>query len=81
MKLFSLIKATTVVLSLTVRQASAGRIEYAVCQAGCASLVMACYTAAGFVWGTVGRDTASQAILFCNAAFGKCSAACAEATL
>lgn len=31
--------------------AAAGLVGYGVCQAGCASLVMACYSAAGFIWG------------------------------
>jgi CHASE2 domain-containing sensor protein len=31
--------------------ATAGPLAYGICQAGCATLVMACYGAAGFTWG------------------------------
>ncbi|PVH94442.1 hypothetical protein DM02DRAFT_618639 [Periconia macrospinosa] len=30
---------------------SAGPAAYGICQAGCAGIVMACYSAAGFTWG------------------------------
>ena len=63
-------------------QASAGPISGAICSAGCAALVVAWYSAAGAVFGTVtaGAGTA-PAIIACNAAFGKCMAACAAATV
>ncbi len=53
---------------------------YGICQAGCASLVVACYAAAGLVFGTVTAGVGtSPAALACNVAFGKCSAACIAA--
>ncbi len=58
----------------------AGPAAYGVCQAGCAALVVACYAGAGAVFGTVtGGVGAPPAILACNLAFGKCSAACIAA--
>lgn len=59
-----------------------GLIGGALCSAGCATLVVACYSAAGAVFGTVTAGVGTPAaILACNAAFGKCMASCAAATL
>lgn len=55
----------------------AGPAAYGICQGGCATVVMACYGAAGFVWGATLGLGAPPAILACNAAFGTCSATCA----
>uniref|UniRef100_A0A8H7NKW5 Cysteine-rich protein n=1 Tax=Bionectria ochroleuca TaxID=29856 RepID=A0A8H7NKW5_BIOOC len=59
----------------------AGPIAYGVCQSGCAGVVMACYGAAGFIWGATAGAAAPPAIIACNLAFGKCSAACAATAL
>jgi len=60
----------------------AGPAAYGICQAGCAAVVVACYAAAGAVFGTVTAGVgAAPAVLACNVAFGKCSAACAAAVL
>ena len=56
---------------------SAGPAAYGVCQAVCASVVMACYSTAGFTWGAVMRAIAPDSITTCNTAFGTCQAACA----
>jgi len=57
-----------------------GSADYGICQAGCAALVVACYGAAGLVFGTVTAGVgAPAAALTCNVAFGKCSAACIAA--
>jgi len=63
--------------------ALAGPISYGICQSGCACVVVACYTAAGAVFGTVpgAAAAACPAILACNSAFGTCSATCAGVTL
>ncbi|KAH8653200.1 zygote-specific protein, partial [Tricladium varicosporioides] len=61
--------------------ALAGPALYGICQAGCATVVMACYTAAGFTWGATLGASAPPTILACNAAFGTCSAACAAVIL
>jgi hypothetical protein len=68
-------------LLLLAFTASAGPIGYGVCQAGCSSLVMACYAAAGFTWGATAGATAPASILACNSAFGTCQAACAAVLL
>lgn len=60
----------------------AGPVAYGICQAGCACVIAACYSAAGAVFGTVTAGVGTPAaILTCNAGFGKCSAACATVTL
>ena len=48
---------------------------------GCNVLAVACYTAAGFTFGTVAAPAAPAAILGCNSALGTCSAACATVAL
>lgn len=44
-------------------------------------MVMACYGAAGAVWGATVGLGAAPAVLACNAAFGYCSANCAIVVL
>jgi hypothetical protein len=58
-----------------------GPSGYGVCQAGCHTLVVACYAAAGAIFGTVAAVVAPPAIIACNAAFGTCQAACAAVLL
>ncbi|GAA6001600.1 hypothetical protein JCM10207_006745 [Rhodosporidiobolus poonsookiae] len=59
-----------------------GPLAYAICQAGCAAVVVACYSAAGFTFGTVVAGPATPAVLLaCNAAQGTCYAACAVSAL
>ncbi|CAL8100433.1 unnamed protein product [Orchesella dallaii] len=67
--------------SMAVNEADAGLGLGALCSAGCATMAVACYSAAGAVFGTVtaGIGTA-PAILACNAAFGTCMGNCAIAT-
>jgi len=79
-KLWSLL--FVLILMAMTPPVSGGPALYGLCQAGCAGVVVACYSAAGAVFGTVtaGVGTA-PAILACNAAFGKCSVACAGVTL
>lgn len=62
-------------------EAGAGPVGYGVCQAGCAGVVMACYSAAGFTWGATMGVSAPATILACNSAFGSCQAACAAVLL
>lgn len=64
-----------------VTPAAAGPIAYGICQAGCSALVIACYSAAGFTFGTVAAPAAPAAIVGCNSAFGTCQASCAVAAL
>jgi hypothetical protein len=69
-------------LLATVQAVQGGPLAYALCQAGCAGLVVACYSAAGFTFGTIPAGAATPAvILACNSAFGSCSATCAAVGL
>ncbi|PWY63836.1 hypothetical protein BO83DRAFT_323600 [Aspergillus eucalypticola CBS 122712] len=61
--------------------AYAGPLGYGICQAGCAAVVMACYSAAGYTWGATLGATAPASIVACNAAFGTCCAHCAATLL
>lgn len=61
--------------------AAAGPIAYGTCQVGCAAVVSACYSAAGFTVGTVFAATAPAPIIACNSAFGTCQAGCAWVAL
>ncbi len=60
----------------------AGPISYGICQSGCSGLVVVCYAAAGFTFGTITAGVGTPAaLLACNAGFGMCSAKCAVVTL
>lgn len=70
------------VLMLVIPVSDAGPAAYGVCQAGCAALVVACYTAAGATFGTVTAGAGTPAVILgCNTAFGTCSAKCAAVLL
>ncbi|KAJ7604389.1 hypothetical protein FB45DRAFT_947191 [Roridomyces roridus] len=59
-----------------------GLISYGLCQTGCNTVAVACYAAAGAVFGTVvAAPAAPAAVLACNAALGTCSATCATVVL
>ncbi|CAK48190.1 hypothetical protein ASPNIDRAFT_180653 [Aspergillus niger ATCC 1015] len=64
-----------------VSYASAGPAAYGICQAGCAAVVMACYSAAGYTWGATLGATAPPTIVACNSAFGVCYSSCAATLL
>jgi len=72
---------TALAILIFATTASAGPIGYAICQGGCAGVVMACYSAAGFTWGATLGATAPATVLACNAAYGTCQAACAAVLL
>lgn len=60
----------------------AGPAAYGICQAGCSSVVVACYAGAGFTFGTVTAGAGvPAAIVACNTAYGTCQAACAAVLL
>ena len=65
----------------TLPGAAAGPIAYGVCQGGCAAVAMACYAAAGAVWGATAGVGAPPAVVACNGAFGLCSSKCAAVAL
>ena len=57
-------------LLLFTSAVSAGPAAYGVCQAGCAAVVMACYSAAGFTWGATMGASAPASIIVCNSPSG-----------
>lgn len=63
-------------LTTMLTTALAGPAAYGICQAGCAGVAVACYSAAGAVMGVTAGAAAPPAVLACNAAFGSCQAAC-----
>jgi hypothetical protein len=77
----SAINIAVVVTTALVGYTTAGLAAYGVCQAGCAAIVMACYSAAGFTWGATLGATAPATVIACNVAFGTCQATCAALLL
>jgi hypothetical protein len=71
----------TGLLVALVPTVDAGPLAYAVYQAGCASIVVPCYSAAGSIFGTVLVIAAPPAIAACNVGYGTCQAACASVLL
>ena len=58
----------------------AGPLAYGICQTGCNAVVVACYAAAGFTFGTVTAGAGiPAAIIACNGALGICMAGCIAA--
>lgn len=53
---------------------------YGMCQTGCNFLAVACYSAAGAVFGVTCGVAAGPAVIGCNVALGSCMSACAAAT-
>ena len=67
-------------LTIIALGANASLIAYSVCQTGCNALVVSCYAAAGFTFGTVTAGVGTPAVLVaCNASLGTCMAACVAA--
>ncbi|EFX79607.1 hypothetical protein DAPPUDRAFT_319502 [Daphnia pulex] len=58
----------------------AGPLAYGIYQSGCNAVVVACYAAGGFTFGTVTAGAGiPAAIIACNAGLGVCMAACIAA--
>jgi hypothetical protein len=72
---------STLIITLSVVGISnAGPLAYAICQTGCNSVAVACYTAAGFTFGTITAGVGIPAVIVgCNTALGTCMAACVAA--
>ncbi|CRK86781.1 CLUMA_CG000612, isoform A [Clunio marinus] len=69
-----------IVLLLSASSIKAGPLAYGICQTGCNAMVVACYAAAGFTFGTVTAGAGvPAAIIACNVALGTCMAACVAA--
>ncbi|PSN33737.1 hypothetical protein C0J52_23715 [Blattella germanica] len=64
-----------------VCQVGSGRVAAGICYAGCAAVVVACFAAAGFTFGTVpgALIAATPALAACNGAFAVCERACIAA--
>ncbi|KAI0779875.1 hypothetical protein C8Q74DRAFT_1367694 [Fomes fomentarius] len=79
---FKLSALSALAVLYVVPTVEAGPLAYGLCQTGCNAVVVACYGAAGAVFGTVTAGVAvAPAIVACNAALGVCSAACAATAL
>ncbi|PNH05266.1 hypothetical protein TSOC_008486 [Tetrabaena socialis] len=58
-------------LAAAASSVRAGPLAYAICQTGCNALVVACYGAAGYIFGTVTAGAGVPvAILTCNSKLG-----------
>jgi hypothetical protein len=68
MKLLSFAAATITLLALA-GHTFAGPAAYGICQAGCAGVVMACCSAAGFTWGATLGASAPPTFIACYTAF------------
>lgn len=61
--------------------AEAGPVAAGICYAGCAAVTVACFSAAGFTFGTVPGAVIAvvPALTACNTAFATCEIACITA--
>ncbi|OWY98340.1 hypothetical protein PHMEG_00030918 [Phytophthora megakarya] len=76
-----LIFALLVVLT-PLPESDAGPLAYGICQSGCNGVAVACYAAAGAVFGTVTAGVgAAPAVVGCNIALGACMTGCVAAGL
>uniref|UniRef100_A0A336LKK4 CSON008474 protein n=1 Tax=Culicoides sonorensis TaxID=179676 RepID=A0A336LKK4_CULSO len=69
------------ILSLLSYEVQAGIIAAGICYSGYAAVAVACFSAAGVVFGTVKliQIKASPKLSACNGAFGTCERACMSA--
>jgi hypothetical protein len=66
---------TVFLLVSLIQGAASDPLAYGICQTGCNALVVACYSAAGFIFGTLtGGVGVPAAVLACNAQLGTCMA-------
>lgn len=78
----NIIKATWMSLMLIsmATTAQARPLSYGICQSACNALVVSCYAAAGFTFGTVTAGAGVPAsIVACNTGLGACMAGCVAA--
>lgn len=68
---------------LLVSGSDSGPVAAGICYAGCASVVCACFGAAGFTFGTLpgAQIAVVPAHYACNTAFGNCETKCVAALL
>mmetsp|Transcript_45736 Transcript_45736/g.129547 ORF Transcript_45736/g.129547 Transcript_45736/m.129547 type:complete len:90 (-) Transcript_45736:199-468(-) len=68
------------VLASSAVVVDSGPLSYGICQTGCNALVVSCYAAAGFTFGTVTAGASTPfVIITCNAGLGTCMVACIAA--
>ncbi len=68
------------ILITIVQEADSGPLAYGICQTGCNAIVVACYAAAGYTFGTVTLGAGVPAVIIaCNAGLGTCMVACIAA--
>lgn len=77
--MMNLIITFIVLMVTTIAGVAGGPLAYGICQTGCATVVVACYSAAGAVFGAVAAVAATPAVAACNTAYGTCQAACVAA--
>eukprot|EP00198_Chlamydomonas_reinhardtii_P006321 XP_001695657.1 hypothetical protein CHLREDRAFT_195841 [Chlamydomonas reinhardtii] len=73
----SLLLALAILLATAFSATHAGPVAYGICQTGCNSVAVACYSAAGFTFGVPSWGD----IAACNVALGKCMSSCVAAGL
>ena len=79
----SKIVALTLVLAMVTKLTEAGIVgmaAYGICQSGCNAVTVACYAAAGFIFGTVTMGLGTPAaVVACSVSQGLCMAGCVMA--
>lgn len=63
---------TALATIMLLGQTHAGPGAYGICQIGCFAVQVACYAAAGAIFGTVAAAAVPPAIIACNTAYGTC---------
>lgn len=53
MKVYSILCVCLLLVSIMTNEVEAGPVAYGYCQSGCAAVVVACYAAGGFTFGTI----------------------------
>lgn len=73
-------KLIAFIILLLIASSSAGPLAVGICQAGCSAVVVACYAAGGYTFGTITAGVGTPAVvLACNTAYGTCVSACFSA--
>lgn len=67
-----------IISTITIQGVTSGPLLYASCQAGCAGVAVACWSAAGAIFGLtpLAIIAASPALTLCNTKYGACYSAC-----
>lgn len=66
-----------IIFYLSFHSTDAGTTTYGACQAGCVTITVTCYAAAGIEFDTMAAGNAAPAVIGdCNTAHGTCQSAC-----